>query len=150
MPVSVSKVFIHLIFSTNNREAWFVNDDIREEMFKYIAGILNGRKCPPIIVGGERDHIHALFLMNREDSISKIVREVKTSSSLWFKQTTRRSAFAWQSGYAAFSVSKSKLETVRQYILNQAEHHRRKSFQEEFIEFLNVYEVEYDPKHLWD
>ena len=150
MPVSISKVYIHLIFSTKNREAWFDSDDIRGELFKYIGRTLNGLKCPPIKVGGERDHIHALFLINRDDSISKIVRELKISTSLWFKKTTRRSAFAWQSGYGVFSVSKSQVETVIRYINNQAEHHRHKSFQEEFVEFLNAYDAEYDPKYIWD
>ena len=150
MPQSLCKNFIHLIFSTKNRKA-YLKDDIRSEMHTYLSGILRNWDSPSIIVGGVEEHVHILFLLSKNHALKDIVEEVKTGSSKWIK--TKHSKFAqfyWQNGYGAFSVSQSNVEDVRRYIANQAEHHRRVSFQDEFRELLKRHGVEYDERYVWD
>jgi putative transposase len=102
-------------------------------------------------MGGTADHVHALFALSRNYSIANIVKEVKRTSSSWIKTVDRRhSKFRWQSGYGAFSVSQSHVAQVRSYIMRQEQHHRRKTFQDEFRAFLKKYEIEYDERYVWD
>ena len=150
MPQSLCKNFVHLIFSTKNREP-FLTEEVRVEMYSYLEGILRSWDSPSITIGGIEDHIHILFLLSKNHALKKIVEEVKSSSSRWIK--TKGTTFSdsyWQNGYGAFSVSQSNVESVRMYIAKQEEHHRRMSFQEEFREFLKRYEVEYDEQYVWD
>ena len=150
MPQSLCKNFVHLIFSTKNREP-FLKEDIRSEMYSYLGGILRSWDSPSITIGGIQDHIHILFLLSKNHALKKIVEEAKSSSSKWMKtKGTKFSNFYWQNGYGAFSVSQSNVESVRTYIAKQEEHHRRVSFQEEFREFLKRYEVDYDERYVWD
>jgi len=148
MPQSLSKIYLHVIFSTKNREADILPQH-REEMFSYIAGALDNLGCPTVIVGGTSNHIHALFCMSRTKTVSDIVREVKASATKWYKEKLRCN-FQWQQGYGVFSVSQSKADVVRQYIANQEEHHRHKTFQEEYREFLTSYGLTYDERYVWD
>lgn len=150
MPQSLCKNFVHLIFSTKNREP-FLKEEVRSEMYSYLGGILRSWDSPSISIGGIDNHIHILFLLSKNHALKKIVEEVKASSSKWIKtKGTTFSNFYWQNGYGAFSVSQSNVESVRIYIAKQEEHHRRVSFQEEFREFLKRYEVEYDERYVWD
>lgn len=148
MPQSLSKIYIHLVFSTKNREANIL-PQFREEMFSYIAGTLDSLGCATIIVGGTADHVHALFCMSRTRTVSDVARDVKANATKWYKERLR-CAFGWQLGYGAFSVSQSKVETVRRYIASQEEHHRYKTFQEEYREFLESYGITYDERYVWD
>jgi REP element-mobilizing transposase RayT len=150
MAQSLSKILVHLIFSTKNRES-YLQDDIRDELHRYIAGVLIEWDSPPILINSVEDHIHLLFPLSKNFSVSKIVEETKKSSSKWLK--TKGAAyhnFHWQSGYGAFSVSQSNTADVQKYIANQKEHHRTKTFQEEFREFLKKYQVPYDEQYVWD
>src|SRR5262245_41750690 len=141
MPQSLAKLFVHLIYSTKNRER-VMNDDIRDELHRYTAGILKEWDSPAVLINSVEDHIHILFSLSNNHALITIVEEVKKGSSKWLK--TKASALAnfhWQNGYGAFSVSQSNVEEVRKYIANQREHHQKRTFQEEFREFLRRSEV---------
>ncbi|HEY1172832.1 MAG TPA: IS200/IS605 family transposase [Verrucomicrobiae bacterium] len=150
MPQSLAKIYIHLIFSTKNRER-MISDSIRKELHEYMGGILNGHGCIPVEINSEPDHAHILFLMTRTETLSEVVGQLKKSSNDWLKRTSSEYAqFYWQGGYAAFSVSKSQVEEVRQYIRNQREHNQVKSFQDELRAFFKAYEMEYDERYVWE
>ena len=136
MPQSLSRVALHLVFSTKDRMQLITNP-VQPELNKYIASILKSLDCPAIIVESLPDHVHVLFNLSRAQSISKVVEEVKKRSSKWIKtKGADFEFFSWQRGYGVFSVSESRVGAVRSYIENQHEHHRKLSFQEEFIIFL--------------
>ncbi len=139
---------MHLIFSTKNREP-FINSDVRERLFAYLAGTLNELNCPAIKVGGVADHVHILFVLVKTLSLSKAVEEVKKGSSKWMKEQGEL-RFYWQNGYGAFSVSASSESRVAGYIANQEEHHRTMSFQDELREFLRAHSIEWDERYVWD
>lgn len=117
----------------------------------YIGGICKNLECTPIIINGHEDHIHILCFLSRKISLMKLVEETKSHSSKWIKTKGEKySIFYWQSGYGAFSVNPKEIEIVKTYILNQEEHHTKKTFQQEYISFLKNYNTEYDEKYLWD
>ncbi len=149
MPQSLSKIWTHLIFSTKDRYPFLSDPKIRSETHAYLASIFKAHNCPTLIVGGVSDHVHALFVLSKNDSIANIVYELKRSSSKWAK-TQGLAKFTWQGGYGAFSVSESHVEKVQAYIASQEQHHRRKTFEDEFREFLKKYKVDYDERYLWD
>ena len=150
MPQSLAKVYIHAIFSTKNREP-ILADDWRDELFKVLGGAANNLGCQSMIVGGVADHVHMLFQLGRTISIAEAMSKIKSTTSLWVNQTRGLpAAFHWQAGYAAFSVSQSNIEAVREYILRQAEHHAKQSFQDEVREWLRRYEIEWDERYIWD
>ncbi len=149
MPQSLSKIWTHMIFSTKDCYAFLTDETIRREMHAYLASILKARNCPTYIVGGVADHVHALFVLSKNHSIAEMVYETKRSSSKWAKTQGLRK-FHWQSGYGAFSVSESNVEAVKKYIERQEQHHRRRTFEEEFREFLQRYNVDYDERYVWD
>lgn len=148
MPQSLSQVYLHLIFSTKRRERTIQPQHL-PQMFSHIGMLLTQLGCQPLIVGGIANHIHALFCLNRTQSMSNVVCEIKRKSSCWYEGVLRRK-FEWQAGYGIFSVSQSVLEATRQYIANQEAHHQRKSFEDEFRDILNKYQVPYDEHYLWD
>jgi REP element-mobilizing transposase RayT len=150
MPQSLSLVYVHIIFSTKNRQR-SIDEPIENRLFNYLGGTCKGLECYPIEIGGHFDHVHILCSLSRKISQMDLLREVKHESSLWIKSVSDRySQFYWQDGYGIFSVSKSSLESVRAYIRDQKEHHRRISFKEEFVELLEENGVDYDEKYLWD
>ena len=150
MPQSLSKILLHLVFSTKDRRP-FLHDTLRDEMHRYIGGILNRLECPPIIVGGVEDHVHVLCLLSRTCAPADMIKEVKRGSSLWLKdKTPELHDFAWQNGYGIFSIGFSQVKDVRLYIERQEEHHRKFTFQEEFRRLLKRYEVAYDEAYVWD
>ena len=150
MAQSLSRIYIHLIFSTKNRERT-LPDEIRPDLHAYLGGTFKGLGCPAIEINTEPDHLHALFLLARTETLSDVVGHLKKSSNDWLRSRSPLFAsFFWQAGFGAFSVSQSQVEEVRAYIRNQREHHRVKSFQEEFRSFLKAYEVEFDERYVWD
>jgi putative transposase len=147
---SLVKNLVHLIYSTKDR-APCLSAEIRARLFAYKAGILRKWQSPAIVIGGVADHVHLLFCLSRNHSLAKLVEEVKKGSSKWLKtQSPEFGNSHWQAGYGAFSVSQSNVEQVKHYIEYQEEHHRTKSFQEEFREFLKRYGLAFDERYVWD
>jgi putative transposase len=150
MPQSLARLHVHLIFSTKNRDPG-LHDQVRKSLHAYMAIVLQKMECPPTLINSVEDHVHILFELARTVSVSQAVEEVKKSSSKWIKtQGEEFAAFAWQAGYGAFGVSESNVQPVRDYIANQQEHHRQKSFQEEYRTFLERHHVVYDERYVWD
>ena len=150
MPQSLARLHIHLVFSTKNRER-IITDTVRSPLHAYMATVLQNLGCAPVLINSVEDHAHLLFDLARTVSISQAVEDVKKSSSKWIKtQGPEFAAFAWQAGYGAFAVSESNVETVRQYIANQREHHRKKLFQDEYRSFLVRHKVAFDERYVWD
>lgn len=148
MPQSLSAVYVHGVFSTKQRTPYLGDPNIRSDCHAYIAGISKNVDCIPIIVGGVADHVHVLASLGRTVSQADWMKEMKQSSSAWMK--ARNPQFSWQGGYGVFSVGREQVDLVRDYIANQAEHHRTKSFQEEFLELLADHELRWDERYLWD
>ncbi|GIW98342.1 MAG: transposase [Pirellulaceae bacterium] len=151
MSQSLSKNLIHLIYSTKHRKPW-ITEESRPRLFAYQAGIFQRMDSPALVIGGVEDHVHALFCLSKNHSLSKVVQEVKQGSSKWMKtpEGTENGAFQWQGGYAAFSVSQSKVPQVQSYIENQVEHHRRMSFQDELRVLFRRHQIEFDERYVWD
>ena len=152
MSQSLAQVYLHLVFSTKNREAW-LEKSIRSDLHAYFGGICNGMDVPCLKVGGVADHVHILARFPRTLTIAKWVEELKTGGNKWFKShgtQNNRGQFAWQSGYGVFSVSPSHMEALLEYIENQEEHHRSVTFQEEYRRMLEKYRISYDERYVWD
>ncbi len=148
---SLSAVYIHLVFSTKDRRPLLRDQPTRDALHSYLGGVSKQLDCPPIFGGGVEDHVHLLARFGRTITQAEWVKELKRVSNLWLKERGRDYAdFEWQGGYADFSVSQSNLEQVKQYIANQKEHHRKVTFQEELLQFLKEYEIEYDERYLWN
>ena len=148
MPQSLSRILIHLVFSTKNREP-LIGPAHRDRVFAYLGGALNGIGCPPVIVGGTPDHVHLLFVLPRTLPVSDAVEQLKKESSKWAKGVVHP-GFYWQNGYGAFSVSPSVVPDVEAYIADQERHHRRTTFQEEFRAMLRKHGVGWDERSVWD
>ncbi len=150
MPQSLSKIYVHLIFSTKNRER-VIPRHLYPELHAYMGGVLRDLGCTAVEINTEPDHAHLLFVLSRTEPISTIVGQVKTGSTGWLqKQTPELRDFYWQNGYGAFSVSQSNVKEVQEYIRTQQEHHRVVSFQDEYRRFLQRYEIPFDEKYVWD
>ena len=151
MPQSLAKILLHVVFSTKERRPVLRDRALREEMHRYMGGILAGIDCPSIIVGGVEDHVHLLCILSRTCAPADMVKEVKRGSSLWIKKRAPECAdFAWQNGYGIFSIGSSQIEEVRRYIAGQEEHHRKVTFQDEFRRLLQRYAVTFDEAYVWD
>jgi putative transposase len=137
----------HLIFSTKNRQP-FIQSQWRDQLHGYLGGTIRGLGGIAESVGGVADHVHLLVGLKATHSLADVMRELKKASSVWVHETIRLAAFAWQDGYAAFTVSATSRESVKSYIAHQEQHHRQKSFREELIELLHKAGIEYDPKYL--
>ncbi len=148
MPHTCGNLVVHLIFSTKQRLP-LIRPDFRFDLFAYLGGIVRELRETAIIVNGTADHVHMLVKMRPSQSVADLARLVKTNSSRWAR-AKENSDFAWQTGYGAFSVSESKVADVTRYIAKQEEHHKRHSFQAEFLLFLKRNHVVFDEKYLWD
>jgi putative transposase len=156
MPQSLSKVILHLVFSTRNRHRVFLLEKMWTDTIRYMAGVLQNLDSPAIRIGVVTDHVHILHVLPRTRTIADIVGTVKRASSDWVKgQPWARgnadfAQFHWQKGYGSFSVSESQIPLVTRYIDGQSEHHRRVTFQEEYREFLEKHNAEFDERYVWD
>lgn len=151
MPQSLARVVLHVVFSTKNREPFLKDDDVRNRLHAYMAGVLQRIGCEPILIGGVEDHVHVLCNLSRTVTIAQLVEEAKKSPSKWVKeQGPQYREFFWQTGYGSFSVSQSNVEQVRAYIATQEEHHRKVSFQDEFRALCRMHGVEIDERYAWD
>jgi putative transposase len=150
MPQSLSKLIVHIIFSTKDREPW-LDSKVRPRMHAYLATICRDAGTEFVHVGGVADHVHIVTMLPRTLSQAQLIEQIKKTSSKWIKAVdTRYRTFAWQRGYGAFSVSPSQLETVLRYVKKQPEHHRTHTFQEEYRALLRKYGIDFDERYVWD
>jgi len=150
MAQSLSKILLHVVFSTKHRRP-LIPTELAGDLHAYLAGACRAVGCEAYRVGGTRDHVHIACSLRRTLTVSKLLEEVKKTSSAWFKSKSPHGFdFAWQAGYGAFSLGRSQLPTLIRYIDNQQEHHRSVSFQDELLGLLRRYGVEYDEKYLWE
>jgi REP element-mobilizing transposase RayT len=149
MGQSLSHLLIHSVFSTKDRRPFLRSEEMRKEIYAYMAGILKNLECHPIKIGGVEDHVHILSSLSKNIAFSELIGRIKGSSSKRLKEKGVH-GFAWQNGYGAFSVSESNAETLIAYITNQAEHHRKYSFQEEVRELLKRHRITFDERYVWD
>src|SRR5437660_1795954 len=141
-------VLIHLIFSTQGRRP-LIKPDFRDDLVAYLGGIVREMHGTALIINGTADHVHMLVRIRPVQSAAEIARVVKTNSSRWLRAKWCPE-FAWQTGYGVFSVSESNVAAVTKYIAGQEDHHKKHSFQEEFVAFLKKNHVAYDERYLWD
>jgi REP element-mobilizing transposase RayT len=143
-------LLVHFIWSTAGREPW-IGADWQDDLYGFVGGIMRNKNARLISAGGMYDHIHLYASLPSTISIADFVNVVKANSSRWVHESfpTKR-GFCWQEGYGAFSVSKSEEKRVIRYIHNQHKHHAKRSFKDEFLDFLTRYEIEYDERYLWD
>lgn len=147
MPNTYTSLHYHVFFSTRNREPWLAQE-WRYRLWEYLGGCMRNLGGHSHEVGGVSDHVHLVFSLKPTQMISKVMQEIKKSSSAWVHDELRIPGFAWQDGYTAITVSPSALERVIAYVSNQEEHHRTKAFREEMEEFLSKSGVAFDPKYL--
>jgi putative transposase len=146
MSHTFSSNLVHCVFSTKERRP-FISDEIREGLYGYMGGIARKNGAKAIAIGGTTDHVHLLLLVSTSAAVADVMREIKSGSSRWVREMRRE--FEWQEGYGSFSVEISQLNATVEYIRGQAEHHRKRTFQEEFVSFLEKHGIEYDPDLIW-
>jgi putative transposase len=150
MAGTFSQVYIQIVFAVKGREN-IISKVWKDDLHKYIAGIIKGKEQKSIIVNGMPDHIHAFVGLRPSMSISDLVRDIKNNSSNFINDHKFvKGKFSWQEGYGAFSYSHSQIGQVYDYVLNQEEHHKKRTFKEEYLELLKKFEIEYNEKYLFD
>ena len=147
MAHTFTKHHLHAVFSTKQR-AKLISKDLQERLWQYLTGICHNTDLVPVAMGGMEDHVHMLFHLPPSRSLGDAMRLIKTNSSRWMND--HRKGFAWQEGYGAFAVSASVLAKVVRYIHNQEMHHRKMSFEEEYLGLLKKHGVEFDPRFVFD
>jgi len=146
MAQTFSRLLVHVVFSTKDRTA-SLKADIRTDLFAYMGGIIRSFGGNPVTINGVADHVHLLFSIPATMAMAESMRIIKAKSSKWIR--TRNRSFAWQPGYAGFSVSQSSVPQVTKYISNQEEHHKRVQFEDEYVSLLKKHEMEYDDRYVW-
>jgi len=150
MANTFTQLYVQIIFSTKNREK-ILKQSFRDEVFKYISGIIKNKKQTPLAVNGTIDHIHLFIGFKPNITISDLVRDIKHFSTEFINEKKyAKGKFSWQEGYGAFTYSHSQINTVIKYIMNQENHHQKKTFKEEYLEFLEKFDVDYDSKYVFD
>ena len=151
MPQSLVQIYLHIVFSTKQRKPFLKDSDLRDRTHRYLAGICNNLNVPALIAGGVEDHVHILCRLGKTICIADLIRDLKRDSSKWVKaEQPELAEFHWQRGYGAFSISPSHVDPLKQYIINQEEHHRHESFQDEFRRLCQKYGLEIDERYVWD
>lgn len=150
MPQSLDKIVLHIVFSTHQRHR-FIEPEWKGRLHAYLSGVARNTGCQAYRVGGMADHVHLAIALSRKVSVSSLVEELKTTSSKWIKSSfPHLEKFSWQRGYGVFSVGPQDLPALVAYIDDQEQHHRVKTFQEEYRMFLQKYAVDYDEAYVWD
>ena len=151
MSQSLAQIYVHIIFSTKDRQPFLLDGVFRKRTHTYLGGICRQQESPSIAIGGVADDVHILTRLGRTIDVAKLVREIKRDSSKWIKENNKKlRTFHWQAGYGAFSISPSHVDALVRYIENQEEHHRKVSFQDEFRRICKKYRVEIDERYVWD
>ena len=148
MPSTHLSLHYHIVFSTKDR-CRFIDDSWRDRLHAMLGGAVRALEGIPQAIGGVEDHVHLLFGLRATHCLADVVRDVKRTSSHWVHSEIKLATFSWQDGYGAFTVSAPLLETARKYIKNQADHHRKRSFQEEYRDLLVRSGVQFDERFLW-
>lgn len=150
MANTYSQIYIHCVFATKGREN-ILTSEFREHLFKYMYGILKNDNVFPLAVGGWKDHVHVFFELPPDLKVADIMRMLKSTSSKWINDNKfLRGKFHWQEGYGAFSYSRSQKDNVIKYIMNQEEHHRKRTFREEYLDLLKKFEVDFNEKYIFE
>lgn len=149
MANTFAQLYIHIVFAVKGR-ANVIKEAHREQVQRYITGIVHNRKAKVLAIYCMPNHIHILVSINPTTLISDLVRDIKSNSTIFIKEQEFVKNFAWQEGYGAFSVSHSQKDKVYKYVINQVEHHRKRSFKEEYLELLRKNEIEFDEKYLFE
>ena len=149
MSNTYSQIYIQVVFAVKRREH-FIKEKFREELQKYIAGIIEEKKQKLYAIYCMPDHTHLLVSLQPDMAIADLVRDIKSNSSSFIKKKFGLNAFSWQAGYGAFSYSKSQAQKVVDYILSQKDHHKKKTFKEEYMQFLERFEIKYEEKFLFE
>lgn len=149
MPQSLSKLYVHIIFHVKSN-AYLIKSEDEKELYVYMGGVIKLSKSIPIVINGTEDHLHILCIMSKNIALSNFLEDIKRNNSRWIKSRGYYyKDFAWQGGYSGYSVSQSKVESVKQYIENQKLHHKNQTFKEEYIQFLKEYGIDYNEDYLW-
>jgi putative transposase len=149
MGQSLSKLYVHIVFHIKSNRVKIRKQE-QESLYAYMGSVIKSNDSIPILINGVEDHVHILCVMSKNIALAKLVEEIKRHSSRWIKTLDPYyKDFAWQGGYAGFSVSQSIHDRTKQYIANQEEHHKKKSFKEEITALLKEYGLEYDDKYFW-
>jgi REP element-mobilizing transposase RayT len=151
MSQSLAQIYLHIVFSTKLRQPLRRDPGLRESAHAFIAGVCRNLACPPLVVGGIEDHVHALCRLSKNVAPKDLLQEMKRSSSVWANhQGGALAGFHWQAGYGAFSVGPAEVDAVVSHIRTQEEHHRTETFQDEFRRLLREHGVEWDERYVWD
>jgi len=149
MANTYTQIHIQAVFSVQNRQC-IISDSWKNELYKYITGIIKNNNHKLLAINGMSDHIHILFGLRPSQSISDLMQDIKGNSSKWInEQKFIKGKFSWQEGYGAFSYRKSEISQIINYIKNQQEHHRRKSFTKEYLELLQEFHIDYDERYIF-
>lgn len=150
MAQSLVKNYLHIVFSTKNRQP-LILPSVETELYSYLGGICKNLECQPVMIGGCLDHVHVLCTLSKKLALITLIADLKSHSSKWIKTKDERlKEFYWQNGYGAFSVNPSEVDVVIAYIQHQDEHHSKRTFQQEYRAFLEKYKIEYDERYIWD
>jgi putative transposase len=149
MAETYASLYVHLVFSTKDRQPT-LQAGLRERIWRYLGGIARREEMKAIEIGGTSDHIHALLSLAPTMAPATVVQTLKGNSSKWINESLGLPCrFEWQEGYGAFSVSSSQIDKIVAYIRRQEQHHRRKSFQQEYLGFLKKHKIQYDERYIW-
>jgi len=149
MSQSLSNILLHLVFSTKDREP-IIPESVQPKLYAYLAGACRAQGSEAFRIGGTENHVHVACSLPRNLTVSKLLEEIKKTSSKWIKtQDPTGKDFLWQDGYGAFSLGQSQIVPLIHYIDNQQEHHRKQTFKDELLVLLKKYNVEYDEKYIW-
>ena len=150
MANTFTQIYVQIVFSVKNRQA-LIPKNKKEELHKYITGVVQNKKCKMIAINSMPDHIHIFIGIHPKISISDLVKDIKISSNKKIKEKRWiKSKFEWQKGFGAFSYSRSQIDSVYKYIINQEEHHKKVTFKEEYVKFLEKFEINYNLKYIFD
>jgi len=149
MANTYTQIHIQAIFAVQNRDC-IISNSWKDELYKYIMGIIRNNQHKPLVINGMPDHVHVLFGMMASQSLSDLMQDIKGNSSKWINEKRfLRCRFSWQEGFGAFSYSKSQISNVINYINKQEEHHKKKNFSEEYKEFLQAFNIDYDERYVF-
>ena len=150
MANTYTQIYVQIVFAVQGRQN-LISEKIREKLEKYICGIVTNKKSKPLAIYCNPDHTHVFIGLHPSVSVSDMARDIKANSSKWINEEKLiKGKFSWQEGFGAFTYSKSQIDSVVKYILNQPEHHKKLTFREEYIDFLKKFEIDYDEKYLFN